>query len=251
MSACRRRTTPPAIVTTGGRPGPSARSSSWDAISTVAPVRRGVADEAVDQVAAAWSRPAWGSSSSHSSGRRATSAASDVRRRWPADSRRHRHVGQAPVEAERGEGGVGVVAACRPRPGPRSGRCRPRSGRRRAPVAWPSRPTRRRTDRRSLAQVVAQHDAPRPRRRARGRRRRAAAWSCRRRWAPEQDDLAAAHVEVDPGQGGEPAEQRHRGAEVDDGLHGTRRGYRPTKSRWKVNGSVDHASRLRPAILRR
>ncbi len=43
--------------------------------------------------------------------------------------------------------------------------------------------------------------------------------------AAEEHDLAGGDVEVDPGQGREPAEQGHRPAEVDDGLHGTGQGY--------------------------
>ena len=43
--------------------------------------------------------------------------------------------------------------------------------------------------------------------------------------AAEEHDLAGGDVEVDPGQGREPAEEGHRAAEVDDGLHGTGQGY--------------------------
>ena len=43
--------------------------------------------------------------------------------------------------------------------------------------------------------------------------------------AAEEHDLAGGDVEVDPGEGREPAEEGHRAAEVDDGLHGTGQGY--------------------------
>jgi sortase A len=55
----------------------------------------------------------------------------------------------------------------------------------------------------------------------------------------DEHDLASRHVEIDPGKGGKAAEQRDRGAEMDDlvlgnGLHETTRGYwrleTPTKA---------------------
>ena len=66
---------------------PAARSRSWDATTTVAPAAAAVRSSSSIRSRPSASRPAWGSSSSHSSGRRATSAARAVRRRWPAERR--------------------------------------------------------------------------------------------------------------------------------------------------------------------
>ena len=129
------------------------------------------------------SRPAWGSSSSHSSGRRATTTAIEARRRWPADSRETatsrrrpsspRATSAASASARLGarrlgpEGHVvghrelvvehgGVAEQARPGDAPSAGRA---AGRGRAP-------------------------RPCPRPRAPARRRCAAASSCRPRWGP-------------------------------------------------------------------
>ena len=47
----------------------------------------------------------------------------------------------------------------------------------------------------------------------------------------QQDDLAPFHREVDAGEGGEPAEERHRGSEVDHVLHSGRQRYWPLRTR--------------------
>ena len=57
------------------------------------------------------SSPAWGSSSSHSSGRRASRQASDVRRRWPADSRATGTSASRPASPTSGQRGVDVGVA--------------------------------------------------------------------------------------------------------------------------------------------
>ena len=127
-----------------------------------------------------WSSPAWGSSSSHSSGRRATRQASAVRRRCPADSRPPRgrpgarRARRRPGRPPRRPGG-------RPRRGPRTARCRPRSARRRA--RWRGRAARPAGARPSRRRSVRSRPSTRasPARPARARRSSAAAWSCRRR----------------------------------------------------------------------
>jgi hypothetical protein len=68
-----------------------ARSSSWLATTTVAPAARRLAQVASSSSRPEASRPAWGSSSSQSSARRATRQASAVRRFWPADRWTHGH----------------------------------------------------------------------------------------------------------------------------------------------------------------
>ena len=73
-----------------------------------------------------WSSPACGSSSSHSSGRRATRHASDGAPPLAGRQARHREVGQPAVEPARVERGVDVLGRARRRPGPRTARCRRR-----------------------------------------------------------------------------------------------------------------------------
>src|SRR5690606_9527579 len=77
--------TPPLIVTTSSASS-SERSSSWELMITVAPAAVASRTRVSTRSRPSWSSPAWGSSSSHSSGRRATRHASDVRRRCPAES---------------------------------------------------------------------------------------------------------------------------------------------------------------------
>ncbi len=74
-------------------------------------------------------------------------------------------------------------------------------------------------------QGVAEHDRLAPHRRDQPRQdAQQRGLACTVRTA-EEDDLAAHHVQVDAGECGESPEQRDGGAEVDDRLHGTTRGY--------------------------
>ena len=197
----------------------SARSSSWDDSTTVAPWSTAWRTRPSSRSRASLSSPAWGSSSSHSSGRRASRQASEVRRRWPADSRATGTSRSRPSSPTRS-----IAASMSPRAAPVA---RPqnvtlsatvRSSNR--PVAWASSPTRRRTGAGVDAQVVAEHPCLAAHHRHEARQRaqeRGLACAVR---AAEEDDLAARHVEVDPGERRESSEQRNGGAEVDDRLHG-------------------------------
>ena len=131
-----------------------------------------------------WSSPAWGSSSSHSSGRRASRQASDGA---PALAGRQAGDGQARPGGRRGR----AVRARRRRRRRAAPAARPQNRTLSAtvrssyrPVAWPSRPTRRRTARAAAGRA---RSWPEHRGLARGRRGSrpgaagAAAWSCRRR----------------------------------------------------------------------
>ena len=88
-------------------------------------------------------------------------------------------------------------------------------------MAWPSRPTWRRTG--PAVDGAGRGRAPAPCRpidrhqAGAGAQQRGLAGAVR---ALEQDDLAGRHVEIDAGQGGEATEERDGAAEVDDGLHG-------------------------------
>lgn len=53
----------------------------------------------------------------------------------------------------------------------------------------------------------------------------------------DEHDLAGLHVEIHAGEGGETTEERDRGAEVDDRLHGARQGYRPGSRDGQAGGA--------------
>ena len=147
------------------------------------------------------SSPACGSSSSHSSARRATRQASAVRRRWPADSRRDRERAQPPREAEPVERRVDLVAdaptvapqnrtfsaTVRSRYSPFVAEQRRRAGARRSDRCARSQPSTR---------------AAPAGRAARVRRTAAATSSCRRRSARGADDLARSTASVTPASAG-------------------------------------------------
>ena len=119
-----------------------------------------LADEPVEQVAGVASSPAWGSSSSHSSGRRASRQASDGAPALAGRQPGHRHVAQPAVEPDQGQGGVDVGGRRPRRPGPRTARCRPPSGRRTG--RWRGRAGRRAGGPAGVAaQVVTEHRRPR------------------------------------------------------------------------------------------
>ena len=130
--------------------GARLRSSSWDASTTVAPAGDGLAHEVVEQVAAVGVEPGVGLVEQPQLG-----AAGDERRRPPSAGAGRPRAGRRRCGpgARRGRGWSRAVAisavrgarAC----GPRTGRSRRRSGRRRGGSACPSRPTWRRTARRS------------------------------------------------------------------------------------------------------
>ena len=126
------------------------------------------------------SSPAWGSSSSHSSGRRASRQASEVRAALAGGQPGDGDVAEPAVEADHGQRGLDVGRVGPGGPAPEAHVLGRPSGRRTEPVAWPSRPTRRRTPGdRGAGRGRARR--PRPARRAPGPRRRAAASSCLRR----------------------------------------------------------------------
>ena len=104
------KTRPPSTATARWA-RPAARSRSWDATTTVAPAAAAVRSSSSIRSRPSASRPAWGSSSSHSSGRRATSAARAVRRRWPAERRADRGAGEAAGQTEPGQRGVDLRRA--------------------------------------------------------------------------------------------------------------------------------------------
>ena len=73
----------------------------------------------------------------------------------------------------------------------------------------------------AVAEVVAQHAGVAP------RDRQQTGAQAEQRGLPgpvrpaEEHDLSGSDLQVDPGQCGEPAQERHRAVELDDGFHGS------------------------------
>ena len=157
----RRAARPPATSTTRVA-RPPARSSSWLATITVAPASTAARSVASSSSRPAASRPAWGSSSSHSSARRATRQARAVRRRCPADSLATLTPARRPSRSRRCiDAAISSSVAPTVAPQKRTFSRTVRSVYR--PLVWPSRPTRARTARAIRGQVVAEHPCPLPR----------------------------------------------------------------------------------------
>ena len=185
------------------------------------------ADEAVEEVAAFLveagvglvEQPQLGAAGQEAGQRRAAAL--------PGRQAGHDQVGQPAVEpaAVRARASMSACAAPAARPQKRTLSTTVSSSYR--PVAWPSRPTRRRTRAGlpSVDEVVTEHLrlAPRDREQPRAQAQQRGLPGPVR--AAEEHDLTGGDVEVDPGQGGEPAQEGHRAAEVDDGFHGVGQGY--------------------------
>ena len=124
------RPRPPPTVTV--RPASDrARSCSWEASTTVAPRETASRTRPSRRSRCSASRPAWGSSSSHSSGSRASQ---DGQRGPPAlagGQGADRRGGQPSRQAQPLEGRRLPPVRAGPQRAPRSARCLPRSGRRR------------------------------------------------------------------------------------------------------------------------
>ncbi len=173
------------------------------------------------RVREAASSPACGSSSSHSAGRRATSAARATRRRWPAESRPGRRGAQAPGQAHPLERVVGA----------RGREAEGADGEpdvfRRAEVVVERRGMSQEADVAPHRGVVRGEVDPEDRRLARGDGQKPSA--CTQQaglagavGAHDDDDLSLVEREIDPGEGGEAAGERDRGAEVNNRGHGLR-----------------------------
>ena len=91
------------------------------------------------------------------------------------------------------------------------------------PVAWPRSPTRRRRARawrRSVRSWPSTRASPRASGRSPAQSRKRVVLPGPVRPA-EEHDLSGSDLQVDPGQCGEPAQERHRAVELDDGFHGS------------------------------
>ena len=152
-------------------------------MSTVAPAATASRTSESTTSRPPWSRPACGSSSNQSCGRRVTIAAMDVRRRCPADSRPTAHVAHAVVDLEAFDRRVGVGVGGADRAGPEAhvlthGEIVVQAGGvgDEADLAA----------HRAAVAAAGRDRAPRPcrTRPRRGPRKDAAGWSCRRRWGP-------------------------------------------------------------------
>ena len=208
------------MVTTRWARG-TARSSSWEANTTVAPAATASPSEGVEQVAAGGveagvglvEQPQLRAAGGHDGERRAAALAG----RQPVDG----HGGQPPGHAEAVHGGGDLGVGGARRCGPRSARSRRRSGRRRgrcrgrAARPWCARPgaRSRRSQPRTTASPAATGTRP-----ARTRSRVVLPAPLR---PADQDDLAALDVEVGAGQRREPPEKCHRTSKVNDRLHET------------------------------
>ena len=214
-------TTPPATVTVLVATL-VARSRSWLATRTVAPARGGVGDQAVEDVPSGLVEPGVGLVEQPQ-----LRAAGDE----AGDRRAAALPGRQPADGDAGEPAVEVEVGHRRSPSSEASTRGPRPEAKvvgdgevvveAGEVAEQPDPAAHGAAAGRRAQVEAEHL-----RFALGDRKDAGAGPqdrrlARHRSAPQQHDLALLDGEIGPGERREPAEQRHCGAEGDDGAHGT------------------------------
>ena len=216
---------PPTSSTTRPASG-SARSSSWDAKSTVAPAAAAPRDELVDAIAPLRIEPGVGLVEQPQLG---TAGHQTGQRRAPAltgGELAHGHVGEAAGQPAGGEGGVDVRRGRAGGPPPEPdvvahGEVVVEAG----GVAQEAHPAPDLAGPAAVGEVRSEHPSLAPHdgeQAGAGAQQRGLPGPVR---PAEEHDLSGGDIEVDPGEGREPAKQGHRAAEVDDGLHGTGQGY--------------------------